>query len=75
MSHAIVIGFVCGALGGAAVAKVLRSGIPAMAGIKVFDPLAYLAAMAFFAAVVALSILAPGRRAIHISPSKALQHD
>src|ERR1017187_3400409 len=56
MSHAIVIGFVCGALGGAAVAKVLRSGIPAMAGINVFDPLAYLVAMAFFAAVVALSI-------------------
>jgi predicted permease len=75
MSHAIVIGFVCGALGGAAVAKVLRSGIPAMAGINVFDPLAYLVAMAFFAAVVALSILAPGRRAIRISPSKALQHE
>jgi predicted permease len=75
MSHAIVIGFVCGALGGAAVAKVLRSGIPAMAGINVFDPLAYLVAMAFFAAVVALSILAPGRRAIRINPSKALQHE
>jgi ABC-type antimicrobial peptide transport system permease subunit len=75
MSHAIVIGFVCGALGGAAVAKVLRSGIPAMAGINVLDPLAYLAAMAFFGAVVALSILPPGRRAIRINPSKALQHE
>jgi hypothetical protein len=56
------------------VAKVLRSGIPAMAGMNVFDPRAYLVAMAFFAAVVALSILAPGRRAIRINPSKALQH-
>ncbi len=37
--------------------------------------LAYLVAMAFFAAVVALSILAPGRRAIRINPSKALQHE
>jgi predicted permease len=75
MSHAIVIGFVCGALGGAAAAKALRSGIPAMAGINVFDPLTYLVAMAFFAAVVALSILPPGRRAIRINPSKALQHE
>jgi hypothetical protein len=75
MSYAILIGFLCGALGGAAVAKVLRSGIPGMAGTNVFDPLAYLAAMAFFAAVVALSILAPGRRAIRIDPSRALQHE
>ena len=35
MSQAIVIGFVCG---GTAVAKVLQSGIPALAGINVFDP-------------------------------------
>lgn len=75
MSQAIFAGFVCGALGGAAVAKILRSGMPAMAGIDVFDPLAYLMAMAFFAAVVAISIFAPGRRAIRIDPSKALQHD
>jgi predicted lysophospholipase L1 biosynthesis ABC-type transport system permease subunit len=75
MSRPIAIGFVCGALGGAAVARVLRSGIPAMAGLNLFDPLAYLMAMAVFAAVVALAILAPGRRAIHINPSKALQHE
>jgi predicted permease len=75
MSRAIALGFVCGALGGSAVARVLRSGMPAMAGINVFDPLAYLIAMAFFAAVVALSILAPGHRAIRINPSKALQHE
>ena len=75
MSPAIVIGFVCGAPGAAAVAKVLRSGIPALAGISVFDPLAYLWAMTFFAAVVALSILLPARRAIRIDPAKALQHE
>uniref|UniRef100_Q022R7 ABC transporter permease n=1 Tax=Solibacter usitatus (strain Ellin6076) TaxID=234267 RepID=Q022R7_SOLUE len=75
MSRALVIGFACGALGGGAVARILRSGIPAMAGINVFDPLAYLGAMAFFSAVVALSIFAPGRRAIRINPSKALQHE
>jgi hypothetical protein len=75
MSRPIVIGFVCGALGGAAVAGVLRSAIQTMAGLDVFEPLPYVMAMAFFAAVVALSILAPGRRATRINPSQALQHE
>jgi macrolide transport system ATP-binding/permease protein len=75
MSRPIVIGFVCGALSGSAVATVLRSGIPTMSGINVFDPLPYVMAMAFFAAVVALSILAPGRRATRINPLQALQHE
>ena len=75
MSRPIVIGFVFGAFGGAAVASVLRSGIPTMSGINVFDPLPYVMAMAFFAAVVALSILAPGRRASRINPLQALQHE
>jgi hypothetical protein len=75
MSRAIAFGFVCGALGGSAVARVLQSGMPAMGGINVFDPRAYLMAMSFFTAVVALSILAPGRRAIRINPGKALQHE
>ena len=75
MSRPIVLGFVCGALGGAAVASVLRSGIPTMSGLDVLDPLSYMAAMAFFAAVVALSVLAPGRRATRIDPVRALQHE
>jgi predicted permease len=75
MNRPIVIGFVCGASGASAVATVLRSGIPTMSGINIFDPLPYLLAMLFFAAVVALSILAPGRRAMHINPARALQHE
>jgi predicted permease len=75
MSRPIIIGFVCGALGGAAVGSVLRSGIPTMAGLNVYHPLPYVMAMVFFAAVVALSILAPGRRATRINPLQALQHD
>ena len=75
MSVPIAIGFVCGALGGSAVAGILRSGMPAMSGLNVFDPLPYVMAMACFSAVVALSILAPGRRAIRINPSQALQHE
>jgi predicted permease len=75
MTRPIVIGFVCGALGGSAVAGVLRSGIPTMAGLNVYDPLPYVMAMALFAAVVALAILAPGRRATHINPVEALQHE
>ena len=75
MSRPIVMGFVCGALGGSAVATVLRSGIPTMSGLNVLDPLPYAMAMAFFAAVVALSILAPGRRAARINPIQALKHE
>jgi ABC-type antimicrobial peptide transport system permease subunit len=75
MSRPIAIGFVCGALSGSAVAGVLRSGIPAMSGLNVFDPRPYMLAMLFFAVVVGLSILAPGRRAIRIRPSRALQHE
>jgi predicted permease len=75
MSRPIAIGVVCGALGGSAVASILRSGMPAMSGLNVFDPLPYVMAMVLFAAVVALSILAPGRRAIRIDASRALQHE
>ena len=75
MSRPIVIGFVFGAFGGSAVATVLRSGIPTMSGINVFAPLPYVTAMAFFAAVVAVSILAPGRRATRINPNQALKHE
>jgi predicted lysophospholipase L1 biosynthesis ABC-type transport system permease subunit len=75
MGRPIVSGCICGALGGSAVAIVLRSGIPTMAGIDVLDPLPYVMAMACFAAVIALAILAPGRRAMRINPSQALQHE
>jgi ABC-type lipoprotein release transport system permease subunit len=46
-----------------------------MSGLNVFDPLPYMMAMAFFAAVVALSTLAPGRRATRINPIHALKHE
>ncbi len=75
MSRPVVSGFLCGALGGSAVAKILASGLPAMSGVRVFDPLAYLMALAFFTAVGALAVFAPARRAIRINPSKALQHE
>jgi predicted permease len=75
MSRPIVIGFVCGALGGSTVAGILRSGIPTMSGLNVLDPLPYLMAMVLFGAVVAISILAPGRRATRINPVQALQHE
>jgi len=75
MTRPIVIGFVCGALAGSVVASVLRSGIPTMSGLNVYDPLPYVMSMAFFAVVVALSILAPGRRATRIDPNRALQHE
>jgi predicted permease len=75
MRRPIVIGFVCGALGGSAVATGLRSGIPTMSGLDVSDPLPYVMAMAVFAVVVAVSILTPGRRATRINPIRALRHE
>ncbi len=75
MTRPIVMGFVCGALGGAAVAKILQGGIPTMSRINVFDPLPYVMAMALFAAVVALSILSPARRGTRIEPIQALKHE
>ncbi len=75
MRRPIVIGFICGAAGGAGVASILRSGIPTMAGINVADPLPYVMATVFFAGIVAVSILGPGRRATRIDPLRALQHE
>jgi len=75
MSRPIVIGFIGGALGGSAVARVLRSGIPTMSGINVYDPLPYVLALVLFAGVAGLSILAPGRRAMRINPVRALRHE
>jgi ABC-type antimicrobial peptide transport system permease subunit len=75
MTLPTVIGSLFGALGGSAVARILSSGISAFAGLDTLDPLAYLAAFTFFAAVVALAVFALSRRAIRVNPSNALQHE
>ncbi|MCU1234682.1 MAG: hypothetical protein JWP63_2649 [Candidatus Solibacter sp.] len=75
MTRPVAVGFLCGAIGGTAAVKILRSGIAGISGLTGFDPLAYLAALVFFLTIVALAILAPARRAIRVDPAKALQHD
>jgi macrolide transport system ATP-binding/permease protein len=75
MTVPVGAGLLCGILGGSAVVRVLRSGIAGIVGLTVFDPWAYLGAMVFFTAVVALAVFAPARRAIRIDPSQALQHE
>jgi hypothetical protein len=75
MNRPIAIGFVLDALSGSAVARVLRSGIPAVSGLDVLDPVPDAMAVALFARVVGWSICARGRRAICINPSTALQHE
>lgn len=75
MTVPVGAGLLCGVLGGSAVVRVLRSGIAGIVGLTVFDLWAYLGAMAFFAAVVALAVFAPARRAIRVDPSRALQHE
>jgi len=75
MIRPISFGLACGAMGGAVVTKVLRAATPALAGMNLFDPRAYLISAAVFAGVIALSVLAPGHRAIRINPSRALAHE
>ena len=75
MGRPVVIGSLCGALGGSAVVKVLTAGIAGIGGQHIFNPLAYLGAMAFFVGVVALAVFRPAQRAIRINPSNALQHE
>jgi macrolide transport system ATP-binding/permease protein len=74
MFRPIAVGFACGIAGGTAAAKILRSG---MAGIGEtgFSPLSYVAVLLLFGIVVALAVLPPARRALQISPAKALQHE
>ncbi len=71
----IMVGFLFGALGGAAVAKILGSAVSGIAELDAFDPLAYFAAMTCFTVIVALAAYAPTRRALDIHPSTALRHD
>lgn len=75
MGRPIALGFAFGAAGAAAVAAALRSGIPTMSRLDVLDPIPYATALALFAAVVALSVLAPGRRAARIDPMRALREE
>ena len=75
MTIPVGAGLLCGILGGSAVVRILGSGISGIVGLTVFDPLAYLAAMVFFAAVVGLAVFAPARRAIRIDPRNALQSE
>ncbi len=76
MRAPVIAGFAIGSAGASALALILRSSEgPGMSGLKALDPLAYLLAIALFTAVVAMAIFAPGRRAISIDPSKALQQD
>jgi macrolide transport system ATP-binding/permease protein len=73
MGRPIGIGFLLGALGGAAVGNILRNGNPLMASLNVGDPLPYLMALIVFAGVVGVSILSPSRRATRIDPLQALK--
>ncbi len=74
LSRPVAVGFLGGALGGAAAARILGAGLTSLSGLNLIDPRPYLIALALFTTVAALAVLAPTRRAIRIDPSKALQH-
>lgn len=68
----VTAGFAGGMLGATAISLVLRREI---FGFRLLDPPAYIAAIAFFLAVIALATMAPARRAIRVNPSEALRHE
>jgi ABC-type antimicrobial peptide transport system permease subunit len=56
----------------AALSQLLRQELY---GISNLDPIAYLSAIGFFAAITALAALRPARRALRIDPLRALRND
>ena len=68
----VVVGSVVGLGGAAALSRILRQ---VLIGIGRLDPVAYLGAIGFFAATVALASLFPARRALQVDPMRALRND
>ncbi|MBZ5623996.1 MAG: FtsX-like permease family protein [Acidobacteriia bacterium] len=72
MLRPVGIGFVGGMLGAAGISSALRKEI---FGLRPLDPVAYLAAIGLFAAVMVLATTAPARKAMRVDPSEALRHE
>ena len=53
----------------------ITAGATGIASLQSFDPLAYLAALFFFVAIVTLACSQPIYRAIHTNPSASLQYE
>ncbi len=66
------IGLALGVAAAGALSQVIRRQLY---GISNLDPFAYLAAIAIFAGVAALSALIPARRALRVDPLTALRHE
>lgn len=66
-----VIGLVAGVAIAAASSNVLRH---ALYGISNFDPIAYVGAVGFLVAILAVSALLPARRALQVNVSRALHY-
>jgi ABC-type antimicrobial peptide transport system permease subunit len=72
LSRPVAIGLLLGIGAAAALSQVLRRELY---GISSLDPIAYLAAIGVFVAVVALAALWPASRALRVDPLHALRCD
>jgi predicted permease len=68
----VAVGLLAGVGAAAALSNLLRS---VLYGVGNLDPMAYLGAVAVFAAAAALAALLPSRRALRIDPMRALRYE
>jgi ABC-type antimicrobial peptide transport system permease subunit len=72
LSSPVSVGLAVGLFGAAALSGALRRELY---GISNLDPIAYVGAIAAFAAVVVLAAIAPARRALRVNPLTSLRHE
>ena len=72
LTFPILVGLLVGIGGAAALSQILRRQLY---GISNLDPIAYLGAMAVFAAMVAVAALLPARRALRVDPLRSLRYE
>ncbi len=72
LTFPILVGLLVGVGGAAALSQILRRQLY---GISNLDPVAYVGAMAVFAAMVAVAALLPARRALRVDPLRSLRYE
>ena len=72
LASPILVGLLVGVGAAAALSLILRRQL---CGISNLDPIAYLRAMAVFAAMVAVAALLPARRALRVDPLRSLRYE
>jgi predicted permease len=72
LTRPVLVGSLVGVAAAAALSQLLRRNLY---GISNTDPIAYLAAIALFAVMVAVAALLPAKRALRVQPLQSLRHE